>query len=48
MSSKYKNSEIMGSRTLHIGDLEAYMDESYIASLFRKTGKNFFLFVNNN
>jgi len=28
----------MSSRTLHIGDLDAWMEENYIASLFRKSG----------
>jgi len=33
--AKYKSSEILKSRTLHMRDLEPSMDESYIASLFR-------------
>ena len=36
--SKFQSAEIMSSRTLHIGDLDLWMDENYIASLFRKTG----------
>ena len=43
--AKYKNSEIMGSRTLHIGDLEPFMDENYIASLFRKTGNKIIISI---